>query len=453
MNLPNYFLADLPPEAELTPAMLTDACQALKRNRAQYLRNRTTAQMVDLLAHVADCWLDEAYPFRRFALAEGPAATGFSRETLQHGLDQFFRQLTEENLNALLVQELGSTTRLDRFTATSTEERAGRAALAHGPELLVHIAAGNLPNPTLHSIILGLLVRSAQVVKCARGAAFLPRLFAHSLYETDGKIGACLELATWPGGHALLESALFAEADCLTVTGTNETIAEIRRRAGPRLRVLGYGHKLSLGFLSRESLSGFGAKKIIARAADDVVAWDQQGCLSPHVLYVEDGGSHTAEQFAELLAQELERREASHPRGSISLEESSAIAARRSFYEVRAAHLPDTRHWTSNGSTAWTVIYEADPAFQQSCLNRFIYVKPAADLAHALRAAEMAREHVSTVGIAAPEERAEAIALEFARWGATRVCPIGKMQQPPLLWRHDGRPALADLVTWTDWEK
>jgi hypothetical protein len=26
------------------------------------------------------------------------------------------------------------------------------------------------------------------------------------------------------------------------------------------------------------------------------------------------------------------------------------------------------------------------------------------------------------------------------------------MQNPPLTWRHDGRPALGDLLTWTDCE-
>ena len=45
------------------------------------------------------------------------------------------------------------------------------------------------------------------------------------------------------------------------------------------------------------------------------------------------------------------------------------------------------------------------------------------------------------------------LALQLARWGVTRVCPLGQMQNPPLTWRHDGRPALGDLVTWTDWEK
>jgi hypothetical protein len=59
---------------------------------------------------------------------------------------------------------------------------------------------------------------------------------------------------------------------------------------------------------------------------------------------------------------------------------------------------------------------------------------------------------VSTVGVAAPPEKMQDLARQFARWGATRICPLGLMQKPPLTWRHDGRPALGDLVTWTDFE-
>ena len=131
---------------------------------------------------------------------------------------------------------------------------------------------------------------------------------------------------------------------------------------------------------------------------------------------------------------------------------AAAIASRRSFYEVRAAHSPETRQWCSPNSTAWTVIFEADPQFQVSCLHRFIYVKGVSNLAEALRNADSVRDKVSTVGLAAPEDRALALATELARWGAARVCPLGQMQNPPLAWRHDGRPALADLVMWTDWE-
>jgi hypothetical protein len=460
VNRPNYFLADLPPEATLSPAMVTEACQTLKRNRAQYLAPRTTQGLVRVLCEVAEAWLKPDNAFRRLAFELGPEKTGFSRATLQTGLDQFFGQFTPGAFQALLVQEWGDAASVTgdgcQVTGEAVPPRHASLAPRHfwrGPEFLVHIAAGNLPNPTLMSLVLGLLTRSAQFVKCASGSAFLPRLFAHSIYEADAKLGACLEIAEWRGGKTELESALFAEADCVTATGSDETLAAIRARLPAKTRFLGYGHRVSFGFVAGEVLSGFYAGQIVSRAADDVVAWNQLGCLSPHVFYVQTGGEKSPEKFAELLANELERRETTEPRGELPVEQAAAIASRRGIYEVRAAHSPETTQpWCSKNSTAWTVVYEADARFQLSCLNRFIYVKPAQDLTEALHHAEMVRGQVSTVGLGVPAHKLEALATQLAQWGVTRVCPLGRMQNPPLTWRHDGRPALGDLVTWMDLE-
>src|SRR3990172_1672177 len=106
MNLPDYFLADLPPEAALTPTMLNEACLTLKRNRLRYLADRPTEHLVRLLDRVAANWLQPNHRFRRLALELGPAQTGFSRATLATGLDGFFRQVTCDNLHALLAQDL-----------------------------------------------------------------------------------------------------------------------------------------------------------------------------------------------------------------------------------------------------------------------------------------------------------------------------------------------------------
>jgi hypothetical protein len=453
MNLPNYFLADLPPEAALTPTMITEACQTLKHNREQYLARRSTAQLVRILSETAASWLEPDYAFRRLALDVGPSVTGFQRATLARGLDAFFSELTRENFHALLVQELGHAHRLDEMTAPAGESRLHHAALARGPQLLVHFAAGNIPSPTLRSVVFGFLVRSAQFVKCASGASFLPRLFAHSLYEADPKLASCLEIAEWRGGESALEEPLFAEADCVTATGGDEALAAIRQRLPRHARFLGYGHRVSFAYIARGGLSGFNAKKLAARAADDVVAWNQLGCLSPHLIYVESGGALSAGQFAEQLSEELQRRETQEPRGELPVELAATIASRRDVYRVRAAASPETRLWCSEGSTAWTVVQEADARFQPSCLNRFVYVKSAPNLTEALRQAESVRGQVSTVGLAAPDDEAQTLATELARWGVTRVCPLGRMQQPPLTWRHDGRPSLGDLVMWTDWER
>ncbi|HLX94383.1 MAG TPA: hypothetical protein VKU37_01425, partial [Verrucomicrobiae bacterium] len=86
MNLPNYYFVDLPPEATLSPVLLTEACQTLKRNRERYLAGRSTEQIVNVLSDVAEAWRKPDNPFRRLALELGPTETGFSMATLKRGL-------------------------------------------------------------------------------------------------------------------------------------------------------------------------------------------------------------------------------------------------------------------------------------------------------------------------------------------------------------------------------
>ncbi len=451
VNLPNYFLADLPPEAELTGGLITEACQTLRRNRERYLEGRSTEGTLRLLESLGKDWLSPDYPFRRLAMEAGPEVTGFSTPVLAAGLDQFFELLTVENLESFLWQELGHPQRLDSFFPNDRGWGGSRTGMALGPQLLAHVAPGNLPIPIIMDMVLGLLTRSAQFIKCASGRAFLPRMFAHSLYDADRKLGACMEVAEWKGGSDALDTALFAECDLVVATGSDETLAAISGKVPRTARFLGYGTRVSFAYVTREALRQ--TQSVVKRAAADVTAWNQCGCLSPHVIYVEEGGAVNGETFADLLGKELEALEGTHPRGTLSATEAADITRRRSFYEVRAAHSPETKMWASRQSTAWTVILESDPKFQVSCQNRFIYVKTVTEVEQALHGADMMREKTSTVGLAAGAGDAPELARKFARWGAKRVCPLGQMQRPPLGWRHDGRPALGDLVSWCDWEK
>ena len=451
MDLPSYFLADLPSEAELTAGLITEACQTLKRNGQQFLEGRTTESILRVLDRLARDWQSADFPFRQMALRAGPAVTGFSAEVLAAGLDAFFQPWTLDNLESLLRQDLGHAQRLDDFFHNEGEGHSARKAMALGPRLLANIAPGNIPVPVLTDMALGLLTRSAQFIKCASDHAFVPRMFAHSLYEADRKLGACLEIAAWKGGSEHLESALFAEADCILATGSDETLAAIRQKVPPSARFVGHGSKVSFAYITSEALDRE-THAVVERAAADVTAWNQRGCLSPHVIYVEERAGGTGEEFANLLAGKLEALEKTHPRGALSAGDAAAIATRRTFYEVRAAHLPDTKMWASKESTAWTVILENDPRFQISCQNRFIYVKVVRALAEALQGAELVCDKISTVGLACSPAQTAELAKRFARWGAKRICPLGQMQHPPLGWHHDGRPPLGDLVTWIDWE-
>ncbi len=469
MDLPNLYFADLGPELVLSPSTVRDACFALRRNRENWLLRQRTRALVELLAYVADQWLQPLNSFRLRALSEGSAELGVGRNTTARGLDAFFQTLKAETLEALIVQELGDSKRLDLFTGTLPELRTCRSSLARGPNLLVHICAGNLPIPTLMSLVLGVLAKSAQFFKLPSTGGLIPRLFAHSLALLEPKLGACLEFGQWPRGSQSLDEALFAEADCVTATGSDEMLMAVRNQMPVRTRFLGYGHRVSFAFIASEMLTVYGLKRLAHEAAIDITAWNQLGCLSPHVYYLQANGVISPEGFAAALAEQLALLEQSEPRGPIAEHYSAVINSTRTVYEMRRASgfgLADrpngdsiffesatTVHlWKSEGSTAWTVILDTDPAFKTSCGNRFIYVKPVKHLADVLRFAEPVRHQISTVALAAPDDLAPTYALELARWGVTRICPFGRMQTPSLLWRHDGRSPLADLITWTDLE-
>ena len=51
-----------------------------------------------------------------------------------------------------------------------------------------------------------------------------------------------------------MENELFAHADCLTATGSDETLATIRARLPMKICFLGYGQRVSFGFVAREVL-------------------------------------------------------------------------------------------------------------------------------------------------------------------------------------------------------
>ncbi|MCS1411880.1 MAG: hypothetical protein M2R45_05082 [Verrucomicrobia subdivision 3 bacterium] len=451
-ELPNYFLADLPAEAILTPAVVSEACETLRRNRRQYLLGRPTETLLRTLGLVAEKWLDSEYPLRQLALKHGMERSGFPLCTIQKGLDGLFREMTPENLNHLILQDLGHVRRLDHPSSGEAESRTGRKSFAVGPELIAHVTGGVIPNPVITSIVLGLLARSAQFVKCARSTSFLPRLFAHSIYETDPKLGACLEIVEWKGGDEALEAPLLQEADCVTVMGSDKAVEALEARLPHRKRFLPYGHRVSFTYATKSGLEDCNPRVLAEQIVNDVAHWNQKGCLSPHVVYAEKGATPSPDRLAQLIADAFERREQSEPRGEVSERVAAMIANRRRLYEIRAANSKDTLVWKSQDSTVWTVVFDNEPHFQKSCQNRFLYVKAVDALADALGGADEVCGKVSCVGLCASLHEAQSVVERLARWGVTRVCPVGKMQEPSIAWRHDGRLSLEGLIAWTDWE-
>ena len=435
----------MPVETPPSPRELNAVMDALLARRRRHLARRPVHDILEVMDRCIRRWLDPDSDERRQAEAQLPATTGLSPPMLRHVLPLVFEEYRGERLGVLLDTELGGRDSLDRAVASN-----GGSRRAIGPKLSVHVLAGNLPGAGLDGVIFSLLVKSAVLVKAASAEPVLPALFARSLASVDPELGACLHGVHWPGGRADLENAAFGRADLVVASGSDASLASIRGRLGADTRFIGYGHKLSFALVTEAGLADRGALAHWSRAAAyDVVVYDQLGCLSPQLVYVEEGGPVSPREFASALADDLATWQITLPRGAVPTEAGSTIRRLRDRAEWQALAGKDVVLHVSPGGTDWTVIYEADPTFVPSPLYRTVRVKPLHGPAHLAELLADWRPYLEAVGIAADPNEAARLGELLAGLGVSRVCPLGKMQRPPLNWRRGGRPRIGDFVRWT----
>lgn len=431
------------PFTSVSPTQLENLIDRLLTARERYLTGRSLTSILASIDSVVVRFLDPTSEERRTAEVTLPTETGLSPEMIRHTLPLIFQEYRAERLAVLLQDELGEPNPLDRFVPAESGQRK-----AYGPALTTQVLAGNLPGAGLDSVIFSLLVKSATLVKTPSSAHCLPALFARSLACVDPDLAACLAVVTWPGGLAALEDVAFARADVVIASGADASLAAIRPRV--RNRFIGYGHKVSFSIVTKEALAD--VHDLARQAAYDVVLFDQQGCLSPQLIYVEEGGAVTPKEFAALLARAFARWENTLPRGVVPAGVSVAIRRVRDEAEWQALAGKDVALYASPEGTAWTVIYEVEPTFVPSPLYRTIRIKPLSSLAQLHSVLAPWQSHLEAVGIAAPPGKRQQIAEVLGQAGVNRICPIGTMQTPPLSWRHGGRPRIADLVWWLEIE-
>ncbi len=334
----------------------------------------------------------------------------YSPEVLERGVVLGLRGWTGDALAALRARELAE---------------PGRVA----PVVAVWLA-GTIPTAAFSAILLPLVAGSAVYVKPASADPVSPRLFVESLRAVDEKLAAAVAIGSDPAALGL--------ADAVVAHGSDESIAAIRARVPPDRTFVAHGHKLSVAAIGKEAP----LETTAAAIAQDAALFDGRGCLSPAYVLVEDDPPGRAEAFGAALASALERLAAELPRGPLSDAERAAL------HDVRAAFAAreDARVWLSKRPLAFCVV-----------LSEFRRSPPVPGLLRSLpllqvRGAEEAAHwcasfapHLSPLAHAGFGARGETLASSALAAGASRVCAPGRMQIPPIEWRHDGVEPLRSL--------
>lgn len=406
----------------------------------QRLASESIFKIVDWIDAAARCWANPADAIRREAEALLPKITGDSPAMVKWTLDDLFKHLTRPVLLQLLEAELGDPSLLDHFRL---KPKGIGFTRAFGPRLTVHILPGNVPGTSVFSLVCSLLAKSSSLAKVSREELLLPVLFAQSLAEVRPDLASTLAVLTWPNEEVDLTRAVLRKAELVIAYGGEETIETLRKEIPPATRAIFHGHRLSLGVISRELTS----KESAEQAATDITLYDQRGCLSPHLYYVEEGGAASPVTFAQWLAQSLYVASYQLPKGVTTDAEAAQIQQLRGTIPLKGGQV-----FPSPSGLDWTVLYDPDPHFSISPLARTIWIKPVRDLSEIAGHLESIRPYLQAVGIAIPQERQNEVILSLSQMGVSRICAIGKMQKPPLTWHHDGRFRFLDLLRFVDWE-
>jgi hypothetical protein len=371
------------------------------------------AQIAGGLARALDAWRDPTQPWcARLAEAHGV----YSARMIERGVRDALAGWSSSALAELRAREL--------------------RARAVTPGVTAVWLAGSIPPAAFAALLLPLLAGSAVYAKPARADLASPQLFAESLRALEPALGAAIALGGDPRALGL--------ADAVVAAGSDAAVRAVRDAVPPATPFVAHAHKLSLAAVGHAIQLEAAAQ----RAARDAALWDGRGCLSPAWVLAVDAPRGRAAAFAEQLADALDRQASLLPSGTLLPAEHALLHERRAAAAVR----PGVLLHTPGDATAWTVVLDPGPQRPAPGALRFVPVVPVDGVEGVARFCTGLRPHLSTLGHAGfgldrrPLERALALG------GGSRLCPLGRMQLPPIDWRHDGQEPLGALLRWIDVE-
>lgn len=420
-----------------------DRVEALREAGAA-LRQRPVAEIVASLTAACARFADPSDNARAAAVAALADHHGVPETAIEPIADAAFPRWDRSALERWLESDLAAPGALDGWV-----EIGGALRRTRGPRLLLMIQALGVPTTPIVDLMAALLVKAPVWIKPATGADDLVARFASVLGEVDPSLADAVVVAGWERDSPAAREVMGA-ADVIGATGGAGAIEAIRREAGPDARVVLHGPRLSAAAIGKSAL-GADREAAVDALADDVALAGQIGCLSPVVAWIEAPPAEV-HALAEPVLEALVRRWPAPPRREAPTAERSEWAEWTALAAVESA--AGTGGPTAGGvDSGWTVRTRTRAgAPDPPPVPRALVLEPVESLEAIAPLCARRRGTVTTVGVRAAPERVEALAPRLAEAGVERIAPLGAMQRPPLAWRRDGRPGLADLVEWSDWD-
>ena len=392
-------------------------------NRLERLRVASTElgasgveERISTLVAWAQAWCDPRDRYRQEAVSLLPASTGLSPAMVERGISLAFEPVEAHRLRAWFDREAGS-------------RPAARVS--------AHVSSSNVFVAGLPPLVASLLAGVPAFIRPPQGQSDFARILVSSWCDRSLLGGAFLDWSSWPREDESSTRALLAATECSFLFGTDETIAAFRSLAPKGHRVLGFGHRLSFAAIGREALDEQATwDSTWVALAEDVLAWDGAGCLTPRWVFVE-GDAEAAQLLARRAAPFLAQLAHELPPGQ-SLD--PAAGSDRATYLATAAF-----GGYSKQGHGWAVAALPELSLRPDPPARTAVFVPVPDLAQLPSILAPLGDHLQGLAYVGVAERRERLASSLSDAGLSIAVPAGMIQRPPIDWNHDGVRLLADL--------
>jgi hypothetical protein len=380
-----------------------------------------------------------------------------SRRGLEEVLEPFFQQFTEAKLLSLLAVTL-----------------AVPWSHAYPVSRVLLIPPANVVVAGLESLSLALLAGCRKIIfRLPRNYQSVFRNFYQCLSEVAPELSRRVFLVRWSKSSPWPDG--LHQVERVVAYGADESLDAIQKSL-PRLGMIGHGHQMGVALVYGGA--GEAPQRAAQAVAGSMILHEQRGCLSPRLVLIRAKSSQQTQDFARRLFEALksleEQREADFV--ATTLAERGAVAQRRNhlilaqcrggagsdgtsgLFFQRGFHGTVEWHWAAHDLTPDSPLLKRIREGLDQAQGRMIPVvgiwdeREGADFLGKLDLI-MGNRRISVLGC---DSGALSLATSWLREGRLSagrtvplVCPIERMQSPPIGFPLDGRPSLFDFLTWS----
>jgi len=404
--------------------------QEMKAVNKNAMHDLSTDEIISFYQHVRNLWESKAYEKREELVDLTCRMTGYSREMIELGMKQIQAMLSKQYLETTLNSELGDKRLLDEWIPK------GEISIHCQPRgNVLHILAGNVPPVSILSLLRGTITKNCNIAKLPSGDVVTSAYLAQSYLDVDTEhpITKSTSVVYWSRDEKKILDELMSFVDCVCVWGGEEAVETISKEAPPKIEILKFGPRRGIQLIGKEAFNDL--KQASLKAAHDLTLFDQEGCFSPQICFVEGD----IEKYSKFLAESLKEENERLPKGHRPLDGHAAITHTRQYSKFRGHKV------FASEKTEWTIIIVNNlEEIKIHPLGRTIFLVPVKNIKNAV---DYIGPETQVIAIE-PFDRAIELRDELTLRGVDRVTHLGKMGYFAVGAPHEGMYPLSRMVRW-----